>query len=123
MVSSTALKYLGGGKVYQFLGCYINTHNVSGFEGSLTTSSGNRTYRALNIAATAPTLIDPRDGYTCFGNFPIQDNQNDLFAIGAGSNGSPANCFVAGNDGTDDYIKIGDTKLTEAQLQALLATL
>lgn len=31
--------------------------------------------------------------------------------------------FEVGNDGTDDYIQIGSTKLTETNLAALLATL
>lgn len=49
----------------------------------------------------------------------------DKLAVGCGTSTSDrANCFVAGNNSTDgDYIKVGDTKLTEAQLQALLATL
>lgn len=51
-------------------------------------------------------------------------NSTDTFMVGTGTSTSArANCFATGNDGTDDYIKIGDTKITEAQLQALLATL
>ena len=53
-----------------------------------------------------------------------EDNKNDLFIVGGGAYQSNANCFAAGNDSTNgDYIKIGDTMLTEAQLTALLATL
>lgn len=48
----------------------------------------------------------------------------DYFQVGVGSsNTARANCFATGNDGTADYIKIGDTKITETQLQALLALL
>lgn len=49
------------------------------------------------------------------------------FIVGGGTSGTTgnrANCFAAGNNSTDgNYIYIGDTKLTETQLQALLATL
>jgi hypothetical protein len=31
------------------------------------------------------------------------------------------NCFSTGYDGTEDYIKIGDTKITEKQLKKILA--
>ena len=48
----------------------------------------------------------------------------DYLQVGVGTaNNARANCFTTGYDGTDDYIKIGDTKITETQLQALLATL
>lgn len=50
-------------------------------------------------------------------------NVNDVFMVGAGAAGALANCFATGNDGTNDYIKIGDTTLTEAQLTSLLALL
>ena len=52
------------------------------------------------------------------------NGQGDILMVGAGtSNSARANCFAAGNDGTDDYIKVGDTKLTETQLQSLIALL
>ena len=52
------------------------------------------------------------------------NNNGDFFQVGVGTaNNARANCFTTGNDGTDDYIKVGDTKLTEAQLQALIALL
>ena len=51
-------------------------------------------------------------------------DSNDRLIVGCGTSTSVrANCFTTGNDGTNDYIKIGDTKLTEANLIALLATL
>lgn len=55
----------------------------------------------------------------------IHGENGDCLAVGVGTSSSAkANCFVAGNNSTDgDYIKVGDTKLTETQLQALLATL
>lgn len=30
------------------------------------------------------------------------------------------NCFTVGNDGTNDYITVGNTKITEAQLIKIL---
>ena len=47
-------------------------------------------------------------------------NSTDRIIIGAGTS-TNSNCFAAGNDGTNDYIKVGDTTLTEADLTALLA--
>lgn len=61
-----------------------------------------------------------------FGKFgELNGASGDLLTVGAGASASSlANCFTAGNNTTDgDYIKIGDTKLTETQLAALLATL
>ena len=70
------------------------------------------------------TTRDASQGVTICGRFGNGDASTERFIVGAGTSASArANCFVAGNDGTDDYIKVGDTKLTEAQLQALLATL
>lgn len=61
-----------------------------------------------------------------FGTFNAANaDTKDILIVGCGSNNNTrANCFVAGNDSTNgDYIKVGDTMLTETQLQALLATL
>lgn len=54
----------------------------------------------------------------------LNTTSTDILAVGAGqSTSSRANCFATGNDGTEDYIKVGETKITESQLQALLALL
>ena len=62
-----------------------------------------------------------------FGKFnsPTDLPNGDVLQVGVGTSTSArANCFTTGTNATDgDYIKIGDTKLTETQLQALLATL
>ena len=60
-----------------------------------------------------------------YGIWDSSNNSTDIFMVGAGTSTSArANCFAAGNDSTNgDYIKVGDTMLTETQLQALLATL
>ena len=50
-------------------------------------------------------------------------SDDDLLIVGSGTSSANANCFATGNDGTNDYIKIGDTKITETQLQQLLALL
>jgi len=72
-----------------------------------------------NYSTTHPVILVGR-----YGQYSFTNNKTDTFIVGAGTSTSArANCFAAGNDGTDDYIKIGDTKITETQLQALLATL
>lgn len=59
-----------------------------------------------------------------YNNDECADNTKNQVVVGCGTAwNARANCFATGNDGTNDYIYIGDTKLTEAQLQALLATL
>lgn len=67
-------------------------------------------------------------GRAILGQYGIWDgtdsaSNTDMFMVGAGTATTKANCFATGNDGTNDYIKIGDTKITEAQLQSLLALL
>ena len=57
------------------------------------------------------------------GKFQTSVNGTDEFIVGAGTTSVKANCFATGNDGTEDYIYIGETKVTESQLQALLALL
>lgn len=47
----------------------------------------------------------------------------DRFVVGAGENGSRRNSFASGHDGSESYIRIGNTTITEAQLKALLALL
>lgn len=81
----------------------------------------------LGIGNYADNVYDDASyGLTMVGRWGVtSDAQKDRFVVGTGtSNTARANCFVAGNDSTyGDYIKVGDTMLTEAQLQSLLATL
>lgn len=56
-------------------------------------------------------------------NKSSENRSTDALIVGCGTSSSYNTCFSTGNDGTNDYIYIGSTKLTEAQLQALLATL
>jgi hypothetical protein len=57
---------------------------------------------------------------TAIGKYNAEDN-NALFIVGTGSSDTNrANAFTTGNDGTEDYIKIGDTKITESQLKKIL---
>lgn len=54
----------------------------------------------------------------------VSDGDNNYLIVGAGTGESArSNCFTTGNDGTNNYIYIGDTKLTETQLTALIALL
>lgn len=68
-----------------------------------------------------------REGLVVLGKYGTISNKTApaMLTIGCGTSTSArANCFEAGNNSTDgSYITIGTTKLTETQLQALLATL
>lgn len=69
-------------------------------------------------------LIDtPIDGKVIIGRGNIDGDDTAILEVGCGTSSNRANCFTTGNDGTEDYIKIGDTKITETQLQQLLALL
>lgn len=59
-----------------------------------------------------------------YGTYSYTNNATDLLIVGGGGPTAPSNCFATGYSTTDgNYIKIGTTKITETQLQALLATL
>lgn len=89
-------------------------YNITIFGGGHEITSGSEDFRNKGLFMA---------GY--YGIYNNTTDAGDKFIIGAGTSTSArANCFVAGTNSTDgDYIKIGDTKLTEAQLQALLAAL
>ena len=77
-------------------------------------------YHNPNFGAQGGATVVGRYG------FITSDNNSDMFAVGAGTSTSDrANCFTTGKDRStnDYYITIGSTKITESQLQALLATL
>lgn len=61
------------------------------------------------------------NGRAIFGAFNNANNiKTSNLIVGAGTaNNARSNCFEAGNDGTNDYIYIGDTKLTETELQGI----
>lgn len=113
----------GGGDIYysvlagQFNGLEIKTgsvHNKFLLGMGLYISTANHG----TINQKAMTILGQ------YNNDTSTDNDNHHLLVGCGTATSArANCFAAGNDGTNDYIYIGDTKLTEAQLISLLATL
>ncbi len=87
---------------------YIHTGCLIVGDGHLLAGTNHREY--INIIGRYGKIID--------------STRPAIFTVGCGaSTSSRANCFSTGNDGTDDYIYIGDTKLTETQLQALIALL
>jgi hypothetical protein len=62
------------------------------------------------------------NGQAALGRFNDKTDAKDILMVGEGtSNTDRRNCFATGNDGSNSYIKIGRTKITESQLQALLA--
>ena len=104
----------------------VNSHGyqlISGV-GHLVDLSSYTAANAPNWQSWNPTAAISK---AVVGNYATisSTNINDILVVGAGTTTSArANCFAAGNDSTNgDYIKIGDTMITEAQLQALLATL
>ena len=98
---------------------------IVGANNDLTLTSG-RVWGSVLCGVGNKVEISNITGKTTLGKYGYIDstNSNDSLIVGAGADASNrANCFAAGNDGTNDYIKVGDTTLTEAQLIALLATL
>ena len=60
-------------------------------------------------------IINKSSGQAVFGKYNKTDTIASLI-VGAGSNSNRANAFTAGNDGTNNYITIGNEKLTEDRL-------
>ena len=59
---------------------------------------------------------------TVVGKYNAEDNTS-LFVVGVGTGADTTqrmNAFTTGNDGTEDYITIGETKLTETQLKKVI---
>lgn len=54
------------------------------------------------------------------GKHNTQESSSDLFVVGCGGSASKQNCFSTGKENNQCYLKIGSTKITEAQLQSLL---
>ena len=118
----------------------VNNSIVIQPDNGLKTSSINRsivcgsditqenTYEGFNdsiIVGNYLKVSRNQSGLAIFGQYSDDSSSNtDRLMVGAGTSTSArANCFSTGNDGTEDYIKIGDTKITETQLQQLLALL
>jgi len=103
-------------------GCIFNA-----YETTLTCSDTQLGIEGDVILGTKHGSIDLKGkhkGYTVLGRAADTSDTNDKLVVGCGTaTNNLQNCFATGNDGTDDYIKVGETKLTETQLQALLATL
>jgi hypothetical protein len=58
---------------------------------------------------------------TVIGKYNKEDNKA-LFVVGVGTgdaDANRANAFTVGNDGTDDYITVGEEKLTESELKSI----
>lgn len=60
------------------------------------------------------------EAQTVVGSYNLQDS-TAKFVVGAGIKDNNANAFTAGNDGVDDYITIGEEKLTESELKTIKA--
>lgn len=71
------------------------------------------------------TTQEYQDGIVICGQFNADTANHSTLVVGAGtSNTDRKNCFETGIDtNSEKFIMIGTTKITEAQLQALLATL
>ena len=107
---------------------YVGESVILGQSNYLQITSGTGRLEGSVIAGRGLIYRQSTADMVCkaiFGKFNKLDaDTKDTLIVGVGtSHTDRANCFAAGNDGTDDYIYVGDTKLTEPQLQALLATL
>lgn len=82
-------------------------------EGYLTIAEGNYSHSSgLNTIAKA-------EAQTVVGKYNTEDD-TATFVVGTGkANNTRNNAFTAGNDGTNDYITIGEEKLTEGELQSV----
>ena len=122
------------------------TGAVSHAEGSNTTASGDWSHsegadtQATNVYAHAEgygTIASAEashaSGYNTRANEPAQfvcgscnaDENSALFIVGASKDpNNRTNCFSTGTTAEGEaYLKVGDTQLTESQLQSLLALL
>ena len=102
------------------LGGYKNTINKS------TTSAHSLNGCTVLGDNNSFTISANTNGVALLGSYGTYSSTNstDKLIVGAGASGTLANCFATGKDGSNNmYIKIGNTTLTETQLQALLATL
>ena len=80
----------------------------------------NGYYVTANNSSNVPPL-----GKAVFGYYN-EDNSDALFEVGNGSSTTHANAFEVKQNGdiiAKTSLTIGDTKITEAQLQQLLASL
>ena len=106
-----------------YMGCVFNAYDTT-----FTTTDSQLTVEGVVILGTKHGQIDlshgRHKGYTVLGRAADTSDTNDKLVVGCGTaTNNLQNCFTTGNDGTDDYIKIGETKLTETQLTALIALL
>ncbi len=110
-----------------------DTHTLTGYSSSTDFALNEWVLGGQNHTVKCPSANMTENnatyaGRAILGQYGIWDgtdsaSNTDMFMVGAGTATTKANCFATGNDGTNDYIKIGDTKITEAQLQSLLALL
>lgn len=105
-----------------YRGCVFNAYDTT-----LTCSDSQIGVEGDVILGTKHGTIDLKNkhkGFTVLGRAADTSDANDKLVVGCGTaTNDLQNCFSTGNDGTADYIKIGNTKITETQLIALLATL
>ena len=105
------------------------TGAVSHAEGSQTKASGDWSHAEGGLteargdyshASGTGTIAKETAQFVC-GAYNA-DDPTALFIVGASNNPSArANCFSAGHDGSNFCLKIGSTKITEAQLKKLIA--
>ena len=90
---------------------YIST-NKWGIKGVVLLGFGHKVENYYGDAAYGHTVVGKWATST--------DPTHDRFIVGNGTGTSARhNCFKAGNDGTNDYIYIGDTKITESNVQSV----
>ena len=127
--------FVGRGLYYNT--SYFNSISDSLLGGNNTGVSGTTGYRPsimssiifgqeLYLTIGTPNEDDMPKGVAIFGSYnnttPYQPGTKLI--VGAGTSSSDRrDCFKTGYDGTDSYITVGSTKVTESQLIQLLALL
>ena len=117
-IVTKGINWSGTGKSVEILGCLFGGCQGGTYSNPATTitlTANKRLYGNL-IWGNSHAITDPQNGFSIVGSFG-SSNSTDMFTVGCGTSASArANCFATGNDGTNDYIYIGDTKLTETEL-------
>ena len=116
-----------GGEHNKLSGVRLFDSLVSGswnFNGAARKTYSNSIISGNYLSFTEFDTTNSVDSIALFGKFNNTSyTSSDRLIVGAGTYSDRRNCFTTGHDGTDSYITVGSTKVTESQLIQLLALL
>ena len=117
-----------GGEHNKLSGVRLFDSLVSGswnFNGAARKTYGNSIISGTYLSFTEFDTTNSVDSIALFGKFNNTSyTSSDRLIVGAGTSSSDRrNSFTTGYDGTNSYITVGSTKVTESQLIQLLALL